>query len=72
VTKTIRDYSDDSLAELEQSPEQYFTVNEVAEIYRVTPRTIRNWTDRGLLKAWRKDRLIRIPRSALDKFDKSK
>lgn len=51
------------------SPEPHFTVAEVAAIYRVTPRTVRNWIYGGLLRAWRRGRLIRIPQSALENFD---
>jgi excisionase family DNA binding protein len=43
-------------------PEPYYTVREVAEIYRVKPRTVRNWIKGEELRAWRRDRLIRIPK----------
>jgi excisionase family DNA binding protein len=52
-----------------KGPERHYTVAEVAAIYCVTPRTIRNWVDDGSLRAWRRGRLIRIPKSALDEFD---
>lgn len=32
---------------------EYLTVKEVAELYRVTPRTVRRWADGGLLKVVR-------------------
>jgi excisionase family DNA binding protein len=49
--------------------ERHYTVAEVAEIYRVTTRTVRNWVNDEELRAWRKGRLIRIPQSALEEFD---
>ena len=50
----------------EKNPEKHYTVAEVANIYCVTARTVRNWIARGELRAWRRGRLIRIPQSALD------
>ncbi len=49
--------------------ERYFKVLEVAERYRVVPRTVRNWVKRRWLLATRKGRLIRISQAALDEFD---
>lgn len=48
---------------------KYFTIQEVANRYRVVPRTVRNWIARRWLRAVRKGRLIRIPDSALVDFD---
>lgn len=53
------------------SPERYYAVAEVAAIYGVTPRTVRNWVKRGEMRAWRKGRIIRIPHSALREFDEN-
>ena len=54
------------------TPEARYTVREVADIYRVTPRTVRHWIDNEELRAWRKGRLIRIPQSALVEFDRAR
>lgn len=35
------------------SSERMFSVDEIAAILNVHPNTIRHWTDRGLLKAYR-------------------
>lgn len=51
------------------TPEPHYTVREVADMYRVTPRSVRHWIKNGQLRTWRKGRLIRIPRSALAEFD---
>lgn len=53
------------------APEPHYTVHEVANLYRVTPRTVRHWIAKGQLRVWRKGRLIRIPQSALIEFDAS-
>jgi excisionase family DNA binding protein len=54
------------------TPEPHYTVREVADIYRVTPRCVRHWIENEELRAWRKGRLIRIPQSALVEFDRAR
>ena len=49
----------------DQLPE-FLTVNETAERYKVSPRTIKRWIDSGELKARRIGRSIRIPVSSLE------
>ena len=39
-------------------PERYHTVAEVAAMYRITSRTVRNWIQRGELRALHEDRMI--------------
>ena len=53
-------------------PERFYTVRDVADIYRVTPRCVRQWIDNKELRAWRRGRLIRIPQSALVEFDRAR
>lgn len=55
----------------EPSPERHYTVSEVAAIYRVVPRTVRNWINDGKMRALRKERLIRVPLSSLREFNES-
>jgi excisionase family DNA binding protein len=52
--------------------EPHYTVAEVAKLYQVCPRTVRNWIRDRSLRAWRQGRLIRIPQSALDEFQRSR
>lgn len=52
--------------------EPHYTVREVADIYRVTPRCVRQWIDNKELRAWRRGRLIRIPRRAIPEFDRTR
>ena len=49
--------------------ERYYTVAEVAAIYRVTTRTVRNWVYDGKMRAFKKGRMVRIAQSALREFD---
>ncbi len=51
------------------SPEPHFKVAEVAALYKVTPRTVRNWIEDGRLRALKRGRIIRVPKSALDDFN---
>ena len=37
-----------------------WTVPEVADYYRVTERTVRNWIDKGALDVERKGRTVRV------------
>ena len=59
-------------------PKQYLTVNEVARIMGVSPLTIRNWDQKGRLKAYRNPinnyRLYKIGdvEMLLQKIEKSK
>lgn len=50
----------------------YLKMSEVAEIYRVSPRTVRAWTKLEIdpLEAYEVGGQIRIPESALDVFVK--
>lgn len=54
-----------------QAAEQHYTVAQVAALYQVDPKTVRNWIRCGALRAIRKGRLIRIPQSALKEFDRN-
>lgn len=44
------------------------TVNESAEVYGVSPYTIRLWIRKGLLHAIKLGRLVRIQQSELERF----
>lgn len=47
----------------------YLTVDEVAELLKINPQTVRNWIDRGELPAVRVgQRRVRICQSDLDEF----
>lgn len=46
----------------------YYTPEEVAARFRVTPRTVRRWAAEGKLKAIRVGRQWRIPMDALDQL----
>lgn len=46
----------------------YLTVNQVAEILRLNPQTIRNWINAGKLPALHIGRRVRINREDLDAF----
>jgi excisionase family DNA binding protein len=45
---------------------KYYTLDEVAKLLRVSPKTIYGMIDSGRLKAVRLNRMYRIPESALD------
>lgn len=48
---------------------QYFTVEEVAEKFSVTTQTVHNWIkDRRLFAVRLSDRVVRIPRKAVESF----
>lgn len=49
-------------------PLELLTPKEVAEILRVSPRTVQRWVKEGKLWAVRVGRLWRIPREALREF----
>jgi excisionase family DNA binding protein len=46
----------------------YVTVAEIAERLRVTPRTVGNWIEAGLLPAFRFGGNVRVEREELDAF----
>jgi excisionase family DNA binding protein len=48
--------------------EKVYTVDEVASIFRVTRRTIRQLIHSGTLPAMRLGRIYRIPQSAIDRY----
>jgi excisionase family DNA binding protein len=55
----------------EAEDEHHFTVAEIAARYRVTARTVRGWIADKKMKARRIGRLLRVPQSAVDTFDKN-
>ncbi len=50
--------------------DQYYTVQEVAEIFGFSDRTIRNWIKEGLLRAIQVRREYRIPISAVQELQR--
>jgi excisionase family DNA binding protein len=53
---------------LAESPEAYASISEAARVFCVTPQTIRNWVDKGLLRAYRTPAgTRRISREALQR-----
>ena len=45
------------------------TIDQVAEIYQVSPRTVRNWIDQGIISPVRLGpKLLRIEESELYRF----
>jgi excisionase family DNA binding protein len=44
----------------------YLTVNEIAQILKLNPQTVRNWIDRGELPALHVGRRVRIRREDFD------
>ena len=50
--------------------ERYLTIEQVADLYGVVTRTVRNWIDSGDLEAFKRDRLYRISPSAIQRFYK--
>ena len=52
--------------------EEFFTVAEVASMAKVTTKTVRNWSRSGLLEASRFGGRVRISRTQLLLFMKSK
>ena len=54
---------------------QYYSIREVADMFGVHERTIRNWIDSGILYAikitgGRRGGVIRIPHSAIEKLER--
>lgn len=50
------------------SEDPFLTVAEIAERLRVNPQTVRNWIDRGQLRALRVGRRVRIRQSDFERF----
>jgi acetyl-CoA synthetase len=48
--------------------ETLFTIQEVAARLKVTPKTVRQWLQRGQMRGIKAGKLWRIPESALDEF----
>jgi excisionase family DNA binding protein len=48
--------------------EQYYTVEEVAQQFKVSDQTVRNWIKKGRLQAIQVASVIRIPESAINDF----
>ncbi len=51
-----------------QHPSQFFTIGEVAEMLRVSTRTVRRWIDRGQLVAHAFGGVVRIAEPDLRAF----
>ncbi|MGE0542429.1 MAG: helix-turn-helix domain-containing protein [Dehalococcoidia bacterium] len=49
-------------------PRKAYTIEEVAEVLQVNPRTINRMLDRGELKGFKVGRLWRISQEALDAY----
>lgn len=45
--------------------ETYYTIQEIADLLKVSSRTVRNWINEGKLEALRFGREFRIPETAL-------
>lgn len=45
--------------------ETYYTVQEVAEKFKVSDRTVRNWIEEGKLEAFKFGREYRIPETSI-------
>jgi excisionase family DNA binding protein len=50
------------------SADSLLTVDDIAQILKLNPQTVRNWIDRGYLGAIRIGRRVRIPRAELDRL----
>jgi excisionase family DNA binding protein len=48
--------------------ERYLTIQQVAKIFGVVTKTVRNWIDAGDLEAFQRDRFYRITREAVNRF----
>lgn len=48
--------------------EHVYTVEEIAELLRTSPRTVRTWIAAGKLRAFKAGQQYRIRQSALDEF----
>jgi excisionase family DNA binding protein len=56
------------MSAISMTREQYYTADEVAQILRVSVRTVHRLIKRGELEAFTIDRDYRIPQSALDNW----
>jgi excisionase family DNA binding protein len=52
--------------------EKLMPTDQVADLFSVTPETVRNWITRGLIKGVKVNGYWRIPRSEVVRFAKSK
>lgn len=48
--------------------EDLLTISEVAELLKVSDRTVRNWIEKGTIKAYRFGLVYRIKKSDFDNF----
>ena len=48
--------------------EDLFTISEVAELLKVSDRTVRNWIEKGTIKAYRFGLVYRIKKSDFERF----
>lgn len=53
---------------VDNNPESFLTVAEVAEILKLNQQTVRNWIDAGSMPAVKIGRRVRIKRSDLDRI----
>ena len=54
------------------SDKKYLTQNEVADLFRVTPSTVKNWRDQGLLDYFQAPGSTRVlyPRESVEEFER--
>jgi excisionase family DNA binding protein len=50
------------------SADSLLTVDDIAQILKLNPQTVRNWIDQGYLGAIRIGRRVRIPRAEFDRL----
>ena len=50
--------------------EDILTISEVAELLKVSDRTVRNWIEKGTIKAYRFGLVYRIKKADFDEFVK--
>lgn len=50
--------------------EDIMTISEVAELLKVSDRTVRNWIEKGTIKAYRFGLVYRIKKADFDEFVK--
>jgi excisionase family DNA binding protein len=49
-------------------PREFYTREQVAEMFRVSVRTVDEWISSGKLGSWRLRRVVRIPSTAIARF----